>query len=513
MQIRELKTILFINVELLIMVAFLLVLPFVEGKQTGSLNLSWSTASIGADQNSFATLQVIGREERGETFVRQVRFADESLTIEGLRVGVWELSVEALDEQQQILARSLPLTTSVRTYSKRAVHAVLTDIVHTMPVAEPIAAEVLKADTTVAQTIHTPGVPTSLKVAHQAHDVQNQTILLGQAVQQNLFTLDDAVFDQPVTLSFDAENPQLVSLNGMPPVLLDAPLTIERDTIVQVFSEHQSDPITQTFRIRVATPTVFSTDGLQNSKQICMQSDTQGAVLRYTIKDETYPYTGPFLIHENTALEVVAVKQGMQPSYRVFYWLEVEETPLALPLSKEVHAPHVEAEEPQRAISTSTAQSWQVGSLGPAGGIIFYDKGFYSENWRYLEAAPMDEIETYRWGQYGYLQNTGDVKEGCGLTNSKKVAQSEIPMDCAMYVCQAKTLSAGQHTYDDWFLPSRDELTALLHFKDAAGMNGGCYWSSSEASSVLAWQVDTSTLKASQYYKNAKYAVRAVRSF
>lgn len=507
------KTILFINVELLIMVAFLLVLPFVEGKQTGTLNLSWSTASIGADQNSFATLQVIGREERGETFLRQVRFAAESLTIEDLRVGIWELSVEALDEQQQILARSLPLTTSVRKYSKQTVHAILTDIVAAIPKPGTIAEQVLQADTTETITVHTPGVPASLKVAYQAHDVQNQTIFLGQAVQQNLFTLADAIFDQPVTLAFGAENSQLVSLNGRPPVLMDEPLTIDRDTIVQIFAEPQSDPITQTFRIRVATPTVLSTDGLQNSKQIRMQTDTQGAVLRYTIKDETYPYTGPFLIHENTSLEVVAVKPGMQPSYRVSYWFEVEEPLPALPVPGELNDPQMGAEESQPAISTTTAQSWEVGKLGPAGGIIFYDKGFYSENWRYLEAAPKDEIETYRWGQYGYWQNTGDVKEGCGLTNSKKVVQSEIPMDCAMYVCQAKTLSAGQHTYDDWFLPSRDELKALLRFKDAAGLNGGCYWSSSEASSVLAWQVNTTTLKASQYYKNAKHAVRAVRSF
>ena len=36
------------------------------------------------------------------------------------------------------------------------------------------------------------------------------------------------------------------------------------------------------------------------------------------------------------------------------------------------------------------ADDYKVGDEGPAGGIIFYDKGEYSDGWRYLEAAPAD---------------------------------------------------------------------------------------------------------------------------
>lgn len=42
---------------------------------------------------------------------------------------------------------------------------------------------------------------------------------------------------------------------------------------------------------------------------------------------------------------------------------------------------------------------WQVlRGTGPAGGLIFYDKGSYSDGWRYLEAAPYDQSSDLTWG-------------------------------------------------------------------------------------------------------------------
>ena len=38
------------------------------------------------------------------------------------------------------------------------------------------------------------------------------------------------------------------------------------------------------------------------------------------------------------------------------------------------------------------AIDYKIGDEGPAGGVIFYDKGEYSDGWRYLEAAPADLV-------------------------------------------------------------------------------------------------------------------------
>jgi hypothetical protein len=49
----------------------------------------------------------------------------------------------------------------------------------------------------------------------------------------------------------------------------------------------------------------------------------------------------------------------------------------------------------KKACQETTA--YAIGSAGPAGGIVFYDKGSYSEGWRYAEAAPTD-LGFFEWG-------------------------------------------------------------------------------------------------------------------
>jgi len=40
--------------------------------------------------------------------------------------------------------------------------------------------------------------------------------------------------------------------------------------------------------------------------------------------------------------------------------------------------------------SPGSAPVYHIGDTGPAGGIVFYDKGSYSNGWRYMEVAPND---------------------------------------------------------------------------------------------------------------------------
>jgi hypothetical protein len=69
------------------------------------------------------------------------------------------------------------------------------------------------------------------------------------------------------------------------------------------------------------------------------------------------------------------------------------------------------------AASVTLYATWSViRATGPAGGLVFYDKGDYSDGWRYLEAAPTDQATQVRWyngvntstGATSYIWKFGD---------------------------------------------------------------------------------------------------------
>ena len=63
------------------------------------------------------------------------------------------------------------------------------------------------------------------------------------------------------------------------------------------------------------------------------------------------------------------------------------------------------------------SQNYVIGGPGPAGGLIFYDKGFSSDGWRYLEAAPAGSDFTI---------NTAPGFERPGKTSRKKRIKTKI---------------------------------------------------------------------------------------
>ena len=109
-----------------------------------------------------------------------------------------------------------------------------------------------------------------------------------------------------------------------------------------------------------------------------------------------------------------------------------------------------------------------------------------------LIAAPTDQ-GTSKWGCYGTLisgadgtaigtgsQNTADILAGCSETN------------IAAYLCDTLTLGG----YNDWFLPSKDELNKLyenigqgnaLGLGNVGGFANPNYWSSTENDFISAW--------------------------
>lgn len=157
-----------------------------------------------------------------------------------------------------------------------------------------------------------------------------------------------------------------------------------------------------------------------------------------------------------------------------------------------------------------------IGEVGPAGGLIFYNKGAPSDGWQYLEAAPFAaEAEDIYWGPYA--PTVGETLEtvGSGESNTTRIVAA---LGAGVY---AASYCAGLEYggYDDWFLPSTDELKLIhtnLYSEYLGGFCNDNYWSSSEWGEYDALGVDmdygtlTQINKASHSY-NIK--IRPVRAY
>lgn len=154
--------------------------------------------------------------------------------------------------------------------------------------------------------------------------------------------------------------------------------------------------------------------------------------------------------------------------------------------------------------------NFEIGDIGPAGGIVFYDKGAYSDGWRFLEAAPAD-IGEYEWGKYGVIGTSKEI--GAGKTNTEKIVKKFGQGEYAAKACSDYEFNG----YDDWFLPSEEELNLLhenLYKKDICNLKESSYWSSSVYSNGYdVWLQDF--IDGNQYndFPYYSYYVRPIRAF
>ena len=147
------------------------------------------------------------------------------------------------------------------------------------------------------------------------------------------------------------------------------------------------------------------------------------------------------------------------------------------------------------------------------GGIVFYLDG----NGGGLIAAPSDQSSA-AWGCYGQsIGGTGSAV-GTGAANTTAIVSGCSETAIAARICADLTLGE----YDDWFLPSKDELNLMFEnigngpdapLGNIGNFSNTYYWSSTEYDYNYAW---------GQYFDNGgqgdndKYdtnAVRAVRAF
>lgn len=156
-----------------------------------------------------------------------------------------------------------------------------------------------------------------------------------------------------------------------------------------------------------------------------------------------------------------------------------------------------------------------------AGGHIFFDKGSYSDGWQYLEAAPVSTQWVAKlWSSMDQFRFVGASGFGIGdgISNTQMLVD-ELGQDSEYAALLCANLSVEQNgvTYDDWFLPSHEELALMCQVLHQSGLGDFAdtyYWSSSERSSAIALVHNFSDpTEPPEAAKTYSAHVRAIRAF
>jgi len=136
-------------------------------------------------------------------------------------------------------------------------------------------------------------------------------------------------------------------------------------------------------------------------------------------------------------------------------------------------------------------QDCPVGSVGPAGGVVFFDAGTKKSWGRYLEVSLKDLPEVLGWCPA--IDNKdlilGTLRAvGSGAENTSKIKKQCAQTDGNAGVIASRFTDGG---YTDWFIPSKDELGLLI--QSAA-------WNKLEAL-AWGWHVASST----QFEQDSRY--------
>lgn len=303
----------------------------------------------------------------------------------------------------------------------------------------------------------------------------------------------------------------------------------------------------------VQTPTIAVTDVI-GGKQVTLDCTTYGASVYYTL-DESTPsaattlYTGPINLTSTVVVKAVAVKAGATdsavltstsivvdrletPSFTedasahtvqivctgadsIYYTLDGttptltnsrHTNPVSLAQTTTIKAIGVASGKATSLVGTTThTVSYTIGATGPAGGVIFLvNAEAEHDGWTYLEAAP-SEVDSYSWAvtdSAPVVVGDTELSIGTGMANTLLITTHATTG--AAHICLNKTFGG----YEDWFLPSLNELRAMTDLTE------GVYWSSSEANTSSAWSLDFSEAPASSNVSKLQTnKVRAIRAF
>ena len=163
-------------------------------------------------------------------------------------------------------------------------------------------------------------------------------------------------------------------------------------------------------------------------------------------------------------------------------------------------------------IFTTVNSIYSIGSYSQ-GGQIFYieDSGEHGLVTSY-------DLGCLNWGCQGILVGASGITNGTGQFNTTSIINGCSARITAGCICN--NLIVGG--YNDWYLPSKDEICLLYQERNHMYyLNSEIYWSSTEINSSSAW-AQNFIIPESGYgtcgygnnlYKNQFYGVRAIRNF
>lgn len=144
------------------------------------------------------------------------------------------------------------------------------------------------------------------------------------------------------------------------------------------------------------------------------------------------------------------------------------------------------------------------------GGIVFYVDNTGQHG---LITTTDNQSPSIQWSDGNALiTNATGTLIGTGKGNTIAIINAQGPGNYAATICDMLEIKE----YNDWFLPSKEELN-LLYLQKAKGVIGAFandfYWSSTETSFNGAWSQSFTNGANSSTNKDGAYCVRAIRAF
>jgi len=143
----------------------------------------------------------------------------------------------------------------------------------------------------------------------------------------------------------------------------------------------------------------------------------------------------------------------------------------------------------------------------------------------YLEAAPANmstelgwsTLTFEEWEASGYVESLWinipgtETAIGTGRKNTSLILALDQTAPAAL-ACKDYYV-AEYESFNDWFLPSIDELNQLYVRRADFGLSSGWFWSSSQFNHGFAWYYNFDDGDESLYNKGMTTNVRAIRAF